>query len=288
MKTWFRALILASIALVLAAGTAWAGEPADALCVTCHEDLVKQFNANPHARKGIMESDVAACSSCHGNGAKHAEEGDKSLISVPRGGAGAKACLSCHEGATDKAFTRFGGHESADVFCGDCHVVHGGAVPARALLKTAGSDLCFSCHAGQKHEFKKLFAHKVDGNGPGCVSCHNPHGGVDAKSLKVTRAGEPPCMACHQEKAGPFVFSHVTGIAGTCQSCHQPHGSNNPKMLTRARVDKVCFECHSTLTASTLGAQPPSFHDSKNPRYQNCTVCHVAIHGSNSSPMLLK
>jgi DmsE family decaheme c-type cytochrome len=104
----------------------------------------------------------------------------------------------------------------------------------------------------------------------------------------LTRTGELPCFGCHAEKRGPFVFEHVTGVAGDCLSCHEPHGSSNPKELVRARVDRLCLECHSTLSAETLGSQPPSFHNLSLPRYQNCTTCHVAVHGSNLSPALLK
>ena len=58
--------------------------------------------------------------------------------------------------------------------------------------------------------------------------------------------------------------------------------------LKRARVDQLCLECHSLFDGATLGSQPPSFHDLRSPRYQNCTTCHVMVHGSNASPLLLK
>ena len=88
---------------------------------------------------------------------------------------------------------------------------------------------------------------------------------------------------------GPFVFDHVTGSGGNCLSCHQPHGSNNPNMLLWARVEQLCLSCHSqTGGPKTFGSQPPSFHDLTQARYRNCTTCHVAVHGSNLSPQLLK
>lgn len=74
-----------------------------------------------------------------------------------------------------------------------------------------------------------------------------------------------------------------------CQSCHTPHGSTNPKMLTRPVVKFFCLECHSNTPSvpdegSEIGPGTPSFHDIKNPRYANCTNCHVEIHGSNKDP----
>ena len=96
------------------------------------------------------------------------------------------------------------------------------------------------------------------------------------------------CTSCHAEKRGPFVFEHVNGVAGDCMSCHENHGSSNNKRLKRATVKNLCLECHSTLSTKTLGSQPPSFHNVSLPRYQNCTTCHVAVHGSYLSPLLLK
>lgn len=106
--------------------------------------------------------------------------------------------------------------------------------------------------------------------------------------LKVDRSGEPVCVSCHTDKRGPFVFAHPALVAGTCLSCHEAHGSANPMMLSRARVSQVCLECHTGVPSGTVGSQPPSLHDLRSPRYQNCTTCHVAVHGSNSSPKLLR
>jgi nitrate/TMAO reductase-like tetraheme cytochrome c subunit len=55
-------------------------------------------------------------------------------------------------------------------------------------------------------------------------------------------------------------------------------------------VAQLCIECHSPIASvsTTFGSQPPSFHNLSLPRYQNCTTCHVAIHGSNRDPQLLK
>jgi predicted CXXCH cytochrome family protein len=84
------------------------------------------------------------------------------------------------------------------------------------------------------------------------------------------------------------VFQHGGAAIGECATCHEPHGSTNPNQLRRTRIAQLCLECHSPITHSTAGSQPPAFHNLNNPRYQNCTTCHVAVHGSNRSPQLLK
>ena len=293
MSTWFRTLIAFSLPVALSVGVGWAAEQpggvaAFAPCADCHDTVAAQFLTNPHATGNTTVSGKAICESCHGDGTKHAEEGgDKTFIKVPKSGSGAKVCLSCHDNKSGFDYTAMGFHASSSVNCADCHSVH--AAPAIPLLKAATGTLCVGCHTGQKSLFGKPYAHRIGRGGIECTSCHNPHGGPGAdQSLKKTAAGELPCLSCHPQTQGPFVFTHVTGIAGNCMSCHEPHGSNNSKMLTRARADQLCLECHTAYPPGTLGSQPPSFHDLRSPRYTNCTVCHVAVHGSNSSPMLLR
>jgi DmsE family decaheme c-type cytochrome len=291
MSTSLRATGAATVALLLGLGVAVVpGQVAKAEskatlepCITCHDTLAADFAGNPHGRKGL---DVSACTSCHGDGSKHAESGEKGDISKPAGDAGAKLCLGCHGGDRSFHTARTGPHAQAKVSCSSCHVIHD--AKATPLLRSADSVLCAACHPAQKAQFQKPYAHRLEVGGLTCISCHNPHGGRDQKSLRETSSGEVACFECHQDKRGPFVYPHPGGLTGTCQSCHEPHGSNNPRMLTRPSVDQLCLECHTGNPAGTLGSQPPSLHDVRSPRYRNCTTCHVAVHGSNSSPALYK
>jgi predicted CXXCH cytochrome family protein len=68
--------------------------------------------------------------------------------------------------------------------------------------------------------------------------------------------------------------------------CHEPHGSVNPKMLVRHEQRFLCLECHSAAPG-ILASQPPSFHDLRSARFQNCTTCHLRVHGSNVNQFLL-
>lgn len=291
MSNSIRATAAATVALLLGMGVAVVcGQEAKVEstaslepCATCHDALAPAFAQNAHARKALT---VEACASCHGSGAKHADSGEKADISVPKGDAGAKLCLGCHGG--DRAFhaARNGPHAKGSVTCTSCHSIHAGK--ATPLLKLSSASLCASCHPAEKAQFQKPFAHRLEVGGLECVSCHNPHGGRDQKSLRQTASGEVACFECHQDKRGPFVYPHTNEVVDACQSCHEPHGSNNKRMLTRASVDQLCLECHTGFPAGTLGSQPPSLHDIRSPRYRNCTTCHVAVHGSNSSPLLYK
>ena len=285
---------------------ATAASSSETKCADCHGDIVQAFAQNPHARHSQkFKKDLNEfCSSCHGDGAKHMEAGgDKTLISVPRGAAGAQECVSCHanvkvfsSGGTDsfskgvqQSMTNSVHANSAAVNCLTCHSIHKSAPKTTNLLAAAPGELCATCHTTQTAAFQnKPYVHRLDRGGMTCLDCHAPHG-EKGQTVKMTTQGELPCLNCHSEMRGPFVFQHVTGSGGDCLSCHQPHGSNNPNMLLWARVDQLCLSCHSqTGGPKTYGSQPPSFHDLTSPRYRNCTSCHVAVHGSNLSPGLLK
>ncbi|MEO8033529.1 MAG: DmsE family decaheme c-type cytochrome [Acidobacteriota bacterium] len=263
-------------------------------CSDCHADQAKAFAANAHARGKVKKGEVpnTLCESCHGDGTAHIEGGgDKEKIYKPAGVEGAnKTCLTCHDISTDRISRHAGMHaNSATVNCLTCHSIHSSEPRAPHLLAKKQLTLCDSCHMTQVSSFRnKPYAHRLGRGGMECSSCHEPHGRPGAGSLRLTEAGELPCLNCHDEKRGPYVFQHGSFAIGDCLTCHEAHGSSNPKRLKRATVAQLCLECHSPISGTTLGSQPPSFHNLSSPRYQNCTTCHVAIHGSNRDPQLLK
>jgi hypothetical protein len=57
-------------------------------------------------------------------------------------------------------------------------------------------------------------------------------------------------------------------------------------MLKRATVRQLCFECHTGII-NQLSPEAGN-HNQALVRYQNCTVCHSAIHGSNSSSLFFR
>jgi DmsE family decaheme c-type cytochrome len=258
---------------------------ASEMCAVCHDTIAEDLAHTVHAPN---RANAPSCVTCHGEGLEHMDQdGDPTLIKSGRGAEGAATCLQCH-GQIHTMFSSRSVHADSDVHCDSCHNVHP-QKPAEAFqLVRSESSLCASCHPSAKRSFNKPFGHNLDLGGLRCISCHNPHGGEGEQSLVVDRSGDGPCVSCHADLRGPFVFPHVVGFSGDCLSCHEPHGSSNPMALTRHRVDQLCLECHSVFDGGTLGSQTPSFHDLRSPRYQNCTSCHVTIHGSNTSPLFLK
>lgn len=281
-----------------AAATEQAAEVA--ACGDCHTDQVKAFAGNAHFRGPVSPTPArkassaanAACESCHGNGTAHIEGGgDKAKIYLPQGRAGADTtCLGCHDKNTERVSRHSGMHaNSATVNCLTCHSIHA-AEKNTTLLVRSELALCSSCHTAQAASFRnKPFGHRLGQGTMECSSCHEPHGRPGRESIKLTAAGEQACASCHSDKRGLFVFQHGANAVGDCTSCHETHGSSNARQLKRATVGQLCLECHSPIgSVTTIASQPPSFHNVSLARYQNCTTCHAAIHGSNRSPQLLK
>lgn len=269
-----------------------AAEAVEVSCGDCHE-LAATFALNPHARgavsNGVVEN--AACETCHEGAAAHIEGGgDPEKITKPAGRSGADGCLTCHDSSTHRRSHRSGAHaNSAAVNCFSCHSIHSPDPKGERLLVKTEPALCAGCHSTQVTSLRsKPFAHRMRG-GMKCTTCHETHGRAGRESTRLTASGEMVCATCHTEKRGPFVFEHGAASMGDCMSCHEAHGSSNPRQLKRASVSQLCLECHSTgIAVASAGSQPPSFHNMNSARFQNCTTCHVAVHGSNRSALLLK
>jgi len=280
--------------LLIALGVPVSGEePAPVpSCGDCHDEQFKVFTTNPHGHGTAVQGVIpnAVCEKCHGDGKAHIEGGgDKALIFKPAGQEGSdKTCLTCHDVTTDRISRRGGPHANAKtVNCLTCHSIH--TAKATPLLVKPQLALCNTCHSTQVASFRnKPYAHRLGSGGMECSSCHEPHGRNGREMLRKTVSGELPCVNCHTQQRGPFVFQHGAFAIGDCMTCHEPHGSSNRNRLIRSNVAQLCLECHSPIGGNTLGSQPPSFHNLSLARYQDCTTCHVAVHGSDRDPQLMK
>jgi DmsE family decaheme c-type cytochrome len=268
-------------------------------CGACHEDIFKAFVRNPHeivetsAKRGFKGQ---ACESCHGPGEQHAESADAKFIRNPAKltpAAADKICLSCHLNTPTQVGRLESSHAHNQVPCTTCHKIHANGPAGLVARKfTDVNTLCAGCHLNIWAQFQKPNHHKLPEGAMSCVDCHNPHGSLRTAMAQSFGANEPGCLKCHGDKRGPFTFEHAPVRLEGCAACHEPHGSANPRMLVRQEVRFLCLECHANLPTvslnTTIGVVPPSFHDLRSPRYQNCTVCHQKIHGSHVDRDLLR
>ncbi len=260
-------------------------------CKTCHEDQAKSYDKGPHWKTALDKRhgpEWQGCESCHGPGKAHSESGDPEKI-IRFGGLSreesSKRCLSCHEFGEEHSNFLRSQHLKNNVGCVDCHSVHSPKVD-RQLLKAAQPALCYTCHLEVKPDFSKPFHHRVNEGLMSCSNCHNQHGGFLPGALRSTAAQDQACFTCHTDKAGPFAWEHIPVKTEGCVGCHTPHGSSNPRLLKRSNVNLLCLECH-TLTIDASAPAVPSFHNEAT-KYQACTMCHTAIHGSNSDRVFFK
>ena len=261
-------------------------------CKTCHEENSKSFEKTPHFVTTLENKrgpEWQGCEACHGPGKEHVESGgDKTKIFTFKGvsaQAASERCLDCHTYGEEHSNFARSAHLENNVGCVDCHSPHH-ARESQLLMKEKQPQLCYGCHLEAKQQFNRAFHHRVNEGLVQCSDCHNPHGGFQSRQLRATASQDAVCFKCHAEKAGPFVHEHPPVKTEGCVSCHTPHGSSNPRLLKRSQVNLLCLECHS-FTVDPGAPATPTFHNQAQ-KYQACTMCHVAIHGSNFDRVFFK
>jgi len=257
-------------------------------CKNCHQEIAKEFEKSPHWKTtlGKQGPESHGCESCHGPGAEHAANGGDitKIISFKRLSTQESSgrCLACHGEKREQAHYSSSAHASNDVGCLDCHSPHH-AKQEQGLLVQGQPQLCYRCHTSTQAEFAKPFRHRVNEGLVQCSDCHNPHGTGTVRQLRTLPSGDFICYKCHVDKRGPFVYEHVPVKTEGCSSCHTPHGSTNPRLLRVSQINLLCLQCHTFPTQGPAG--PPHNQAQK---YQACTMCHEAIHGSNFSSVFFK
>ncbi len=282
------------------------GYAGSAACRVCHPDVMLNFFKNPHYRSTALAKEPVertGCESCHGPGKAHVEaRGGRSNIGAFSTMAAKQildTCLACHSKDLSRANVRRSPHTEAEVVCSSCHSIHKSPVP-KFLLAKMQKDLCYQCHSTVRAQFEMPSKHRVNEGVVQCTDCHNPHGtfaatwrmGARPRMVDQALGNEEPCLKCHSDKRGPFLYEHAAVRVDGCESCHSPHGSMNPKLLRRPVVFTLCLECHNG--AGTFGRRntgvplQSSSHNMLDQRFQRCTTCHVRIHGSNSDALFLR
>jgi DmsE family decaheme c-type cytochrome len=276
------------------------------VCKTCHADIWAFFYKNAHFRSiamGKTPPDRTGCEGCHGPAKAHIEAGGgKNTIphafSLMKPSAVLEDCLTCHAKDMSKPNIQRSEHTLNGVACTSCHSIHHSVSP-RFLLAKKQNEMCYGCHADIRARFEMPSHHRVNEGFMTCTDCHNPHGGFAATTGMAThptmllRSAQngPPCLNCHIDKRGPFIFEHPSVAVEGCSVCHNPHGSVNNKLLTRPVVFTICLECHNGTGTGTRNAGvdiQTARHNLLDPKFQKCTVCHVKIHGSNADPYFLR
>jgi DmsE family decaheme c-type cytochrome len=277
-----------------AAGSTASSVPASGpeVCKTCHEAEYNSWEKSPHWKTTLDkkgEPEHQGCQGCHGSAAEHLADPTNTSKLFLFEKASAKEvtnrCLTCHVGGTQHMNALNSIHTQNGVSCISCHSPHH-SESKEFLLTKSQPELCYGCHLAKKAEFAMPFHHRVNEGLVQCSDCHNVHGTTGPKQVRASATQDAVCFKCHTEKQGPFVYEHPTVKIDGCSSCHQVHGGPNAHMLKVSNVNLLCLQCH---TDSSFSGAPgaPSFHNQAS-FFQACTLCHVAIHGSNFSSTFFK
>jgi DmsE family decaheme c-type cytochrome len=303
-------LALGFVSVAHAADTPSAGmtrQQKDAACTRCHDETDESESyilSIYQTRHGAMgDSRTPACQDCHGSSEKHLAGnldgkgrpqpdrifGSKRTIAGYEPSSAqeqSEACLSCHKSGLRQHWPG-SQHQTSDVACSSCHVVHNPVDPVR--VKATQPEVCFACHKDQRALIKKISAHPIGVGKMACSDCHNPHGTASEHLLKQNTVNET-CFLCHADKRGPFLWEHQP-VTENCANCHNPHGSNITPLL-KSRAPFLCAECHDgphnsqapygPIAAGTQGGAIGTAAPSQMATGRACMNCHVMVHGSNS------
>ena len=201
-------------------------------CGECHQEKVAEFNTATHYRlKADGDNAVEiGCEACHGGGSIHKESGG-AAHTIINPGKSAEVCFQCH--LDKRAEFNLPTHHpvlEGKVSCSDCHEPHKGPmVLAGGTSMLEDNETCFKCHTAQRGPF--VFEHEASREG--CLTCHRPHGSVNARML--TERNQTLCLKCHfqqQTITGQLLIGgqdHASRVTrGSCWSagCHEAvHGS---------------------------------------------------------------
>jgi hypothetical protein len=209
------------------------------LCARCHSDAVYMHRFNPRIRtdqysdyltsvhgKRLVggDSNVAACTDCHGTHAILSAKDTRSLVHPTHL---AETCARCHANPdhmkdypipTDQVekyqksvhAEMVARGETAAPTCATCHGNHGAAPPGVASV----AHVCGTCHVFFEDLFNKS-PHKpaFDAMGlPGCVQCHSNHEVVKPGEDWVGTGPNSTCILCHGE--GDAGYAAAQGMAG--------------------------------------------------------------------------
>lgn len=261
------------------------GYVGDDTCLGCHEDQKKGYADTPHGRAAHPRSPAAihGCESCHGPGAKHIEDpavpgSIRRFDQIPASEA-SETCLTCHS-RDAHALWQGSAHDIRSVSCVTCHSVHDFKSERAQLKNRTEAETCVSCHRVQVQKTLRFGHMPVAEGRMTCSSCHNPHGSMNERMLRVGNWINESCVSCHTDKRGPFLFEHAAGREN-CVSCHDPHGSNHDRML-QAKLPLLCQRCHiGTRHPSTIYDMTAVRSRSNRIINRGCVNCHQNIHGSN-------
>jgi len=236
-----------------------------ALCETCHQPMVQEWQAGVHGMavaRGVK--DAAQCKDCHGAAHELLPQNDPR---APTSRAKmAETCGRCH---ADRALI-----EKRQIPIPQAFQLYQKSVHGRAVAAGKAAATCNTCHAS--HAIRRAT---------------DPQSSVYRQNIPKT------CGACHAAEAKVYLGSiHGTATLNgatkspVCTDCHGEHSisaAQDPdSRVSVAQVTKTCASCHAALEitekyglpANRVATYQDSFHGlaarGGNLTAANCASCH--------------
>jgi predicted CXXCH cytochrome family protein len=209
--------------VVLAAGSA------KDLCVTCHDDTVKQIADAKVQHPGA----AGECTDCHD---PHAGKTPGFVKPDP-----VNACLGCHADQAEQHKKKNLHQPAFQQGCATCHEPHGGENPNLLRAKDVNS-ACLECH-GPDRSPAKLEAEHLITIYEGKVKL--PEGYLRKAPVIPLEYGLGHPVQSHPV-AGPVQAKDPAAGQMNCLTCHQPHASEQPALLAKDQKPDMdfCKTCH--------------------------------------------
>ncbi|MDY0184431.1 MAG: cytochrome c3 family protein [Desulfuromonadaceae bacterium] len=162
------------------------GSSADGRCLSCHSQVLPQFQRVHTHLQGKGASNCTACHSPHVS----------SQVGLLKGIAGS-VCRDCHADKLERRKQALYVHPQAN-HCSDCHAGHGSDEPY--MLRGGMAGACESCH-GEHSTFTHPIGDDVldprTGTPMDCISCHAPCTGTMFEHNLRGGRERGLCLPCH-------------------------------------------------------------------------------------------
>lgn len=224
-------------------------EPTTAMCETCHENEVAQFNQSRHglpsyvayAGQEVLSADLLAIYQAvpEGGYADDKVRARNSLHAIEGPAITLFACESCHDVGKPAADGSVGQ-------CQECHQRH-----EFSLEQARKPETCNACHIGPDHPQWEIYQESPHGIAY-ATDGHTWDWEAEPGTLDVTNFPAPTCATCHMSGFGGTGTTHDVGDRLTWNLA-APISTRRPAWQDNmTRMQTVCSECHNANFIETF------------------------------------
>ena len=223
--------------------------PTTAMCETCHENEVAQYNQSRHglpayvayAGQEVLSPDLLEMYQDIPEGGYSDDKvrARNSLHAIEGPAITKFACESCHDVGKPAEDGSVGQ-------CQDCHLRH-----EFSLEQARRPETCNACHIGPDHPQWEIYQESPHGIAY-ATNGHTWDWEAEPGTLDTTNFPAPTCATCHMSGFGPTSTTHDVGDRLTWNLA-APISSRRPAWQDNmTRMQGVCSECHNSNFIETF------------------------------------